>query len=99
MNLIYLISCSCTGLIAIQKIPGTYKTNEFYWPWNFAENSVISVCLYGYNADLESGFENNLVRIKDLAAAFLEDLSNFRDQQQVKKPPSTVYMLMGNPQE
>ena len=66
----------------------TYKEGEesFYWPWElrkYFEN--LRVIVYGYNADLETGFERNLVRIRNLASSLVTDLTNIRDEPEVNQ--------------
>jgi hypothetical protein len=58
--------------------------NEFYWPWEIGQFVARArVMVYGYNADLETGFEQNLMRIRDFARIFLRDLWDMRDDVEV----------------
>jgi hypothetical protein len=69
----------------------THKPTDFFWPWELHKHVPDArVMSYGYDADVSPQFGTNLMRIKNLAAAFLSNLVNMRQEDDVCRYHSLI---------
>ncbi|CAI7624444.1 unnamed protein product [Penicillium manginii] len=69
------------GLNGHPKSTWTHNTTDFFWPWELRRHIPDArVLCYGYDSDVSPQLGTNLIRIKSLAASFLSNLVNKRQE-------------------